>query len=378
METVYYIGLDVHKKTIAYCIKTITGKLAEQGAISADRQTLRRWLADIPGPWLGAMEATIFTGWIYDFLKPHAVELKVAHPEMLKAITAAKRKNDRADAEKLADLLRVNLLPECIMMPENLRELRRILRYRNMVVRTAITMKNKMSGLLMEVGATYDKRRLHGKRYFKSLLERVEDVPDSVKELLSLSRGGLDLFEGMQKKLIKALRGNALIRERVERLMSIAGVGEILALTWVLEIGEVERFGNSRQAVSYCGLCSAQRESAGKEQRGPLSKKRNKHLQTMLIEAANLAPRWNPHLAAVHEKELLRGNRNRATVAVARKLVEYLLAVDRRGTPFEPAAPTRNVADRGGRSRATGQKPPVSRHLLRRPGGEPLTQAPGP
>jgi len=208
-----------------------------------------------------------------------------------------------------------------------------------MVVRTAITMKNKMSGLLMEVGATYDKRRLHGKRYFKSLLERVEDVPESVKELLFLSRGGLDLFEGVQKKLIKTLRGNALIRERVERLMSIAGVGEVLALTWVLEIGEVERFSNTRQAVSYCGLCSAQRESAGKEQRGPLSKKRNKHLQTMLIEAANLAPRWNPHLAAVHEKEVLRGNKNQATIAVARKLVEYLLAVDRRGTPFTAEAP---------------------------------------
>jgi len=339
METIYYIGLDVHKKTIAYCIKTVTGKLADQGVISADRKTLRQWVTDLPGPWLGAMEATIFTGWIYDFLKPHAVELKVAHPEMLKAITAAKKKNDRADAEKLADLLRVNLLPECVMMPEELRELRRILRYRNMVVRTASTMKNKMSGLLMEVGATYDKRRLHGKRYFKNLLERVEDVPESVKELLSLSRGGLDLFEGVQKKLIKTLRGNTLIRERVERLTSIAGVGEVLALTWVLEIGEVERFSNTRQAVSYCGLCSAQRESAGKEQRGPLSKKRNKHLQTMLIEAANLAPRWNPHLAAVHEKELLRGNKNQATIAVARKLVEYLLAVDRRGTPFTAEAP---------------------------------------
>ncbi|WP_041245270.1 transposase [Geotalea uraniireducens] len=74
------------------------------------------------------MEATIFTGWIYDFLTPYAVDLKVAHPEMLKAITAAKKKNDRADAEMIADLLRVNLLPECHMLSEEIRELRRILR----------------------------------------------------------------------------------------------------------------------------------------------------------------------------------------------------------------------------------------------------------
>jgi transposase len=282
------------------------------------------------------MEATIFTGWIYDFLKPYAFELKVAHPEMLKAITAAKKKNDRADAEKLADLLRVNLLPECTMISEELRELRRILRYRTMVVRTGAKMKNKISGLLMEVGAPYDKQRLHSRRYFQQMLERVEDVPESVKELLQLSRTNLELFEAVQRKLIRTLRQDAKIRERVECLMSIAGVGEITALTWVLEIGDPERFSNSRQAISYCGLCSAQRESAGKEHRGPISKKRNKHLQTILIEAAKLAPQWNPQLAALREKELERGNRNRATLAVARKLVEYLLAVDRRGTPFMP------------------------------------------
>jgi transposase len=339
MQSIHYVGLDVHKKTVAFCIKTISGQTVRQGVVSTERRALRQWLNELPGPWMGAMEATLFTGWIYDFLKPHAVELKVAHPEMLKAITAAKKKNDRADAEKLSDLLRVNLLPECVMMPAELRELRRILRYRNMVVRTAVKMKNKMSGLLMEVGASYDKRRLYGRKYFNELLERVEDVPDSVKELLQLSRGNLELFTAIQKKLIKSLRGQPLIRERVERLMSISGVGEVMALTWVLEIGDVSRFSSSREAISYCGLCSAQRESAGKEQRGPISKKRNKHLQTMLIEAAKIAPHWNPQLAALHEKELPRGNRNRATLAVARKLVEYLLAVDRRGTPFVAEAP---------------------------------------
>ncbi len=80
------------------------------------------------------MEATLFTGWIYDFLTPYAAELKVAHPAMLKAITVAKKKNDQADAEMIADLLRVNLLPECYMLSEEIRELRRILRYRNHLV----------------------------------------------------------------------------------------------------------------------------------------------------------------------------------------------------------------------------------------------------
>src|ERR1700731_3950619 len=66
-----------------------------------------------------------------------------------------------------------------------------------------------------------------------------------------------------------------------------------------------------------------------------LSKQRNKHLQSMLIEAAKLAPRWNPELALVYEQEKQKGNRNRATLAVARKLVAYLMAVDRREQAFE-------------------------------------------
>lgn len=58
-------------------------------------------------------------------------------------------------------------------------------------------------------------------------------------------------------------------------------------------------------------------------------------MQTKLIEAAKLAPHWNEQLAQLHEKELARGNKNRATMVVARKLVEFLLAVDRRETNFE-------------------------------------------
>jgi transposase len=193
----------------------------------------------------------------------------------------------------------------------------------------------KISGLLMEVGAQYSKKRLYGKKYFNTLLERVEDVPNSVKELLKLSRSGFELYDGIQKKLVNALRENNRIQARVLRLMTIPGVGEVTALTWVLEIGELDRFSSSRHAISYCGLCSAQHESAGKEQRGPISKQRNKHLQTTLIEAAKLAPRWNEQLAALHEKELARGNRNRATLAVARKLVEFMMAVDRRESEFE-------------------------------------------
>jgi hypothetical protein len=122
------------QKTISYCIKAIDGRLIGQGTINADRKSLGEWAKGLTAPWIGAMEATLFTGWVYDFLKPYALELKVAHPEMLKSIVASKNKHDPADAEGIADLLRVNLLPGCHMLPEDIRELRLILRYRNLIV----------------------------------------------------------------------------------------------------------------------------------------------------------------------------------------------------------------------------------------------------
>lgn len=335
MNVNHYIGFDVHKKSVSYCVKGADGLIFEEGKLRSTHQTLREWAQKRPEPWRGAMEATLFSGWIYDALKPFAAELQVGHPALMKAIGASKKKNDKLDARKIADLVRCNLLPACYVAPVEIRELRQMLRYRNLVVAQAVRMKNKMSGLLMEVGAEYNKQRLHGKKYFTELLDTVEEVPESVKDLLRLSRGALEMFETTQLQLLAKLRNDRRLAQRVTLLKSIRGVGEVTALTWILEVSDPQRFSSIAQAVSYCGLTSALVSSADKQQRGPISKQRNAHLQTVLIEAAKLAPRWNPQLAALHARELKRGNRNRATLALARKLVAYLLAVDKSGQPFQ-------------------------------------------
>jgi transposase len=335
MNDVHYIGFDVHKKTISYCIKTAAGEIVEEGATPAQRDALREWASVRSQPWQGAMEATLFSSWIYDTLEPYSEQLQMAHPAKMKAISAGKKKSDTIDARTIADLLRCNLLPACYVAPPRIRELRRLLRYRSLVVSEAVRMKNKMAGLLMETGAVYVKEKLHRKKYFATLLEELEEVPESVIELLRLSRGALEMFEVTQKRLVRELRTDAELAERVERLMTIPAVGEITALTWALEIGDPQRFHSAAEAMSYCGLTAALKSSAGKQQRGPISKQRNHWLQTTLIEAAKLAPRWNEQLAALHVRELERGHRNRATLAVARKLVSYLLAVDKSGRRFE-------------------------------------------
>jgi transposase len=212
-----------------------------------------------------------------------------------------------------------------------------VLRYRNFLVRQAVAMKNRTTGLLMEVGVEYDSQRIHRQGYFYELLGNLTETPNSVRELLRTIRTGVEMFQSAQKQLLGALMKHAYLRQRVARLMSIEGVGEMTALTWALEIDDPARFSNLKKAQSYCGLCSGRNESGGKNKRAPLSKQRNPHLQSILVEAGKLAPRWNPQLAQVHAEALERGyNRNRATLAVARKMVAYLRAVDQSGEDFEP------------------------------------------
>ena len=184
----YYIGLDVHKKTISYCVKDAAGHVHQEGKIGSTRRELDAWIKTLPQPRMIAMEATIFTGWIYDHLLPHAEKVKVAHPLMLRAIAAAKKKNDKIDAGKIADCLRCDFLPECHMASTEIRDRRRTLRYRNLVIKQMVQMKNRVSGLLLETGVSYNKQRLHKVGYFAELMSTNEEINESIRPLLKLSR----------------------------------------------------------------------------------------------------------------------------------------------------------------------------------------------
>ena len=111
----HYIGLDIHKRTVAYCEKRADGKLVASGTFSTAHPSVLECAKERSMPWVGGMEATLFAGHLYDVLKPFAMDLQVGHPLRIQAISSAKHKSDRKDAETLADLLRCDLFPQCHM-----------------------------------------------------------------------------------------------------------------------------------------------------------------------------------------------------------------------------------------------------------------------
>jgi transposase len=249
------------------------------------------------------------------------------------------------------------------MAPPEIREMRVALRFRTLVVRQSTQVKNRMASTLMQYGVEYTKEKLHRKAYFRDLMAELGEVPDSVRMLLGRSRGVLEMFKASERMLTSGLERDPRLKTRVELLQTIPGVGPVTALTWALEIGDPARFPSASHAVSYCGLVAGRQQSGEREYRQPLSKQRNEHLQTTLIEAAHLAQRYNPVLRAVYEKVKREVHGGAAVLAVARKLVAYLMAVDTSGKPFE-VRQTPEPALSSPTGSAFPSPPPVSRERV--------------
>jgi transposase len=165
----YLHRLGHPQKTISYCVKDQSRADLRQGhdpGRTSRSRPLDQWSA-----------ATLDRGDGSDHV--HRLDLRLSGAAraseggtsvMLRAIAAAKEKNDRIDASKLADCLRCDFLPECYMASSEIRERRRTLRYRNLLVRQTVQCKNKIAQMLIEAGVSYTKKKLHHRGYFHQLL----------------------------------------------------------------------------------------------------------------------------------------------------------------------------------------------------------------
>jgi transposase len=191
---------------------------------------------------------------------------------------------------------------------------------------------------VMEAGIGYERERVHQQGYWVRLMEEL--VADQMLagwlDLLRLNRNTIQQLQQLEGRLVESLVKHPRLAEGVKRLDTIPSVGALTVLTWALEIDDPKRFANVRRAGSYCGLCSAQRQSGDRTGRVPLHKQRNKHLQTMLVEAAKKSAPRDAKLNEIYEREKQRGNANQTTIAVARRLVAYLLACDRENRTLRP------------------------------------------
>jgi len=168
MEPMYYIGLDVHKRKISYCVKDGSGKVYAEGSLGRHNGLdLDHWMKMLPQPWSAALEATMFTG--LDLRSSQAPCGRAEGSASTDAAGYCRRQEKERPHRRQQDLRQPTLrfsARELYGLSTAIRERRRTLRYRNLLVRQMVQMKIKISALLMEAGVSYNKQRLHKAGYF--------------------------------------------------------------------------------------------------------------------------------------------------------------------------------------------------------------------
>jgi len=328
-----YIGLDIHKKSTQACVMNDKGKVLMNVRFLSDSKEINEFLDKIKP--LGAasvvMEATGFCMYIYDIIEARGHDVKVAHPLKVKALTAGRAKTDKNDAEMLAELLRLNAIPESYIPPKELRELRELTRFRQSLVWNSGAIKNQIHAILAMRGikAPPTLRSSFSKKHVRWL--RSLDIVQ-VGDLLDM----MELVQSKTAKVDEDIKKICQDDEAVQRLKTIPGIGDVIATSFVAEVGDIKRFASPEKLASYAGLTPITRQSGEKEWTGPISKHGSATLRYLLIEAAYGHVRYakDSKLTRFFERKRQAKGTKKAIVATARKMLEVIFYMLKRGETY--------------------------------------------
>jgi transposase len=267
------------------------------------------------------MEATGYAQWFERLLAELGHELWIGDPCEIRARAVRRQKTDVRDAEHLLELLASNRFPRIWVPSPAERDTRQLLLHRNQWVQTRTAVQNQLHALAMNQGLRR-KSRLWSQRG-RQELAALELGPWAATRRADLLR----LLEQLDPRIAQQDRA---VLEQVEQrpdavhLLAQPGVGPITALAFVLTIGPVGRFRNSRTLVSYLGLNPREDSSGEKRRLGAISKQGNRLLRWLLVEAGQSAARVDPPLRRLYLRLKFRRGAGVAKVAVARKLAVKL------------------------------------------------------
>lgn len=282
-------------------------------------------------------------GWICDLAVTLGVPVQVANTNHAAwRWKNVKKKNDRQDALKLAQLSAMNQLTEVHMPSRAVRQTRALLTYRHTLVARRTAIKNHIRALLDMQGLSMPSGKKGWSqahlRQLKAMARPLAEVSaeDYWRGELELELGNLAWVEKKVAAVEEKLDAAAKQDSRIQRLKTIPGVGNRLAEVVVAVIDDPHRFDTGKEVGSYAGLTPRQYQSGSMDRQGRISKEGNPLLRMMLVEVGWLMLRWNPWAKATYVR-LHQGNpkrKKKAMVAVARKLLMIMRAMLLSGEVF--------------------------------------------
>ena len=332
-----FIGLDVHKHYLI-AIGVDADLCQVYGPKRVQLSHIESWIQKNLNPDDAlVIEMTTNTWQLYDELSPHVHSVTVVHPPHVALITRAQVMTDKIAASILARLLAKGLLVSVWIPPVEVREKRALIAQRSKMTRLATQAKNRLHALLHRHHITLPP----GDPFLAERYVWWLNLPVSTLEKINL-QSDLDTLTFARTQvnhLTAALKSLAANDPRVIRLVRLPGISIVTAQTILAAIGDIQRFPNAKKLVGYAGLGARVHDSGQTTRTGRITKAGRKDLRTAMVETAQAAVNFHPFWQQEFNRLEPRLGRNKAIVAIARKLlvtVWYVLAeecVDRHAQP---------------------------------------------
>ena len=316
-----FVGLDYHQDVVQVCV------MDSEGHVLINRKASNRWqsVADVMGQTIDdesgpvvvraaiesccgaahlAEELIEQTGWI----------VTLGHPGMVNRMKQNPDKTDKADAWILADLIRLGYLPKVWLAPQEIRQLRSLVRFRQQKVKQRTRIKLRLRAMLREQRITPpEELNAWTKAWLRWLqaLELDETTAFIRDEYLSELTHLNEKIRQIEKRLFQQTANDAV----VSKLLCIEGVGPITAITMRAEIARFERFNNGKQLARYCGVTPRNASSGSKQADAGLVKAGNDGLRIVLIQAAQRLMNYSPHWSAFSARLKNQGKPHNVVVA---------------------------------------------------------------
>ncbi len=328
-----YCGIDLHSNNSVVVLIDDEDRAVYEKRLPNSLEVilleLSRYRKKIAGV---VVESTFNWYWLVDGLQEEGYKVHLANTAAIKQYEGLKYTDDKSDARWLAHILRLGILPEGYIYPKEERAIRDLLRKRSQLVRQRTTHILSIQNLMSRNSG----RSMSGTK-IKTLTELEVDGMFGSDDVAAAVKCNLRACRFLAKEIImleKMILSRASIRPEYENLLTVDGIGKALALTIMLETGDISRFGKVGNFASYCRCVDSRRISNEKKKGENNGKNGNKYLAWAFVEAANFAIRYNKVIRRFYERKKSKRNGIVAIKAVAHKLARACYHILKDNVPF--------------------------------------------
>lgn len=321
----YFIGLDYHQHSVQVCVMNRQGDILRNATRPNDWKQVVEVVPE-NGRVFAAVEACCGASDFAEELIQHAGwSVDLAHPGYVARIKQSPDKTDWSDAKLLADLERVGYLPKVWLAPSWIRELRRLVRYRQQQANQRRNVKLRIRALLRDQRAKGPAGINPWTKAWRAWAESCPTIGETSRWILTEHFKEIDSLSAAIRNVEKQLQTLTAEDAVVCKLLEQHGIGLVTAVTLRAEIGRFDRFRSGKQLARFCAVTPRNASSGQRQADAGLIKAGNRELRRVLIEAAQRLKRCDDYWSAFAERMKERGKPpNVITSAVANRWVRGL------------------------------------------------------